>query len=106
MLRLNALISAARSVIRTAFSTLFSAIRYECVHCKQITWSLTKGFIRTQPVFREREGGVGGSWRHIKEVLGSSGCRFVFIEGRLMLLSSLSSTTYFVRFIGLIHTAR
>ena len=39
--------------------------------------------------FREREGGVGGSWRHIKEVLGSSGSRFVFIEGWLMLLSKL-----------------
>jgi len=34
---------------------------------------------------REREGRIGGSWRHIKEVLGHSGSRVVFVDGLVRL---------------------
>ncbi|XP_076471407.1 uncharacterized protein LOC143301187 [Babylonia areolata] len=30
---------------------------------------------------RNREGRIGGTWRHIKEVLGHGGSRFVFVDG-------------------------
>jgi len=30
---------------------------------------------------RAREGCIGGTWRHIKEVLGHGGSRFVFVDG-------------------------
>ncbi|ESO97614.1 hypothetical protein LOTGIDRAFT_228247 [Lottia gigantea] len=31
---------------------------------------------------RERQGRIGGSWRHIKEVLGHGGSRVVFVDGK------------------------
>jgi len=34
---------------------------------------------------REREGRIGGSWRHIKEVLGHTGSRVVFVDGLVRL---------------------
>lgn len=34
---------------------------------------------------REREGRIGGSWRHIKEVLGHGGSRVVFVDGLVRL---------------------
>lgn len=38
---------------------------------------------------RERHGNVGGSWRHIREVLGYGGSQLVFVDGRPRLLQSL-----------------
>ena len=32
--------------------------------------------------YRERQGRIGGSWRHIKEVLGHGGSRVVFVDGK------------------------
>merc|ERR1711893_319887 len=34
---------------------------------------------------RQREGAIGGSWRHIKEVLGHGGSRVVFVDGLVSL---------------------
>lgn len=34
---------------------------------------------------RERQGRIGGSWRHIKEVLGHGGTRVVFVDGLVRL---------------------
>merc|ERR1712227_925530 len=34
---------------------------------------------------RERQGRIGGSWRHIKEVLGHGGSRVVFVDGLVRL---------------------
>jgi len=34
---------------------------------------------------RERQGAIGGSWRHVKEVLGHGGSRTIFIDGLVSL---------------------
>ena len=32
--------------------------------------------------FRLRQGRIGGSWRHIKEVLGHGGSRVCYVDGK------------------------
>jgi len=43
--------------------------------------------------FRLRQGRIGGSWRHIKEVLGHGGSRVVYVDGTYTYLLHRHETT-------------